>query len=104
MAVAILDHLAAVTDQKKPVWPSKGLVFTTTGRAPISGFLRAKKLLDAAMLKIAKEQASEAGKGPETIEIADWRIHDLRRTMATGFQKLGIRFAVTEATLTMFLV
>ena len=51
------------------------------------------------MLKIAKEQASAAGTGAETIEIADWRIHDLRRTMATGFQKLGIRFEVTEATL-----
>ena len=38
MAVEILDHLAAVAVQKKPVWPSKGLVFTTTGRTPISGF------------------------------------------------------------------
>ena len=28
-----------------------------------------------------------------------WRIHDLRRTMATGFQRLGVRFEVTEATL-----
>jgi integrase len=99
MAVEILDHLAAVTDQKKPVWPSKGLVFTTTGRTPISGFSRAKQHLDTAMLKIAKDQAAEAGENPETIEIADWRIHDLRRTMATGFQKLGIRFEVTEATL-----
>jgi len=75
------------------------LVFTTTGRTPISGFSRAKKLLDAAMLKIAKEQAADAGENPETIEVADWRIHDLRRTMATGFQKLGVRFEVTEATL-----
>ena len=99
MAVEILDHLAAVTDQKKPVWPSKGLVFTTTGRTPISGFSKAKQQLDAAMLRVAKAQAAEAGENPETIEIANWRIHDLRRTMATGFQKLGIRFEVTEATL-----
>lgn len=99
MAVSILDHLAGVTDQKKLTWPAKGLVFTTTGKTSISGFSRAKKLLDAAMLKIAKEQALEAGEEPETIEIAEWRIHDLRRTMATGFQKLGVRFEVTEATL-----
>ena len=99
MAVEILDHLAAVAVQKKPVWPSKGLVFTTTGRTPISGFSKAKQQLDAAMLRVAKAQAAEAGENPETIEIADWRIHDLRRTMATGFQKLGIRFEVTEATL-----
>jgi hypothetical protein len=65
MAFAILDHLAAVTDQKKPGWPSKGLVFTTTGRTPISGFSRAKSHLDAAMLKTAKAQSVEVGKEPE---------------------------------------
>jgi len=37
MAVELLDQLAGVTDHKKHVWPSKGLVFTTTGRTPISG-------------------------------------------------------------------
>jgi hypothetical protein len=28
-----------------------------------------------------------------------WKVHDLRRTLATGFQKLGVRFEVTEAVL-----
>lgn len=28
-----------------------------------------------------------------------WRLHDLRRTLATGFQRLGVRFEVTEAVL-----
>jgi len=28
-----------------------------------------------------------------------WSVHDLRRTLATGFQRLGIRFEVTEAVL-----
>jgi len=32
-------------------------------------------------------------------EIAPWRLHDLRRTMATNMQKLGVRFEVTEALL-----
>ena len=98
-AIAILDRLSGTGQKTKPKWPSKGLVFTTTGKTAISGFSRAKKLLDAAMLKIAKAEALEAGEGPETVEVADWRIHDLRRTMATGFQKLGVRFEVTEATL-----
>jgi integrase len=31
--------------------------------------------------------------------IADFRIHDLRRTVATGMQRLGIPIAVTEAVL-----
>ena len=98
-AIEILDRLLGCDEQRNLTWPAKGLVFTTTGKTPISGCSRAKKLLDAAMLKIAKEQASAAGTGAETIEIADWRIHDLRRTMATGFQILGVRFEVTEATL-----
>ncbi len=99
MAVGILDRLAGVTDHQKPTWPQKGLVFTTTGKTPISGFSRAKQQLDAAMLKLAKAKALEAGDDPDVVEIAAWRIHDLRRTMATGFQKLGVRFEVTEATL-----
>jgi hypothetical protein len=31
--------------------------------------------------------------------IVPWSIHDLRRTVATGLQRLGIRFEVTEAVL-----
>ena len=98
-ALAILDRLSGTGEQANPTWPSRGLVFTTTGTTPISGFSRAKKLLDAAVLKIAKEQALQAGEDPETIEIPDWRIHDLRRTLATGLQTLDVRFEVIEAAL-----
>jgi integrase len=31
--------------------------------------------------------------------VTDWRLHDLRRTAATGLQKLGVRLEVTEAVL-----
>lgn len=31
--------------------------------------------------------------------MAAWRVHDLRRTLATGLQRLGVRFEVTEAVL-----
>jgi integrase len=31
--------------------------------------------------------------------VKDWRLHDLRRTAATGLQKLGVRLEVTEAVL-----
>jgi integrase len=33
------------------------------------------------------------------VKIAPWRIHDLRRTVATGLQKLGVPLPVTEAVL-----
>lgn len=32
-------------------------------------------------------------------EVPDWRLHDVRRTVATGLQRLGIRMEVTEAVL-----
>jgi integrase len=35
----------------------------------------------------------------EASSVKDWRLHDLRRTMATGLQRLGVRLEVTEATL-----
>ena len=31
--------------------------------------------------------------------VPHWTLHDLRRTMATGLQRLGIRLEVTEAVL-----
>ena len=33
------------------------------------------------------------------MKLAPWRIHDLRRTCATGLQRLGVRLEVTEAIL-----
>ena len=32
-------------------------------------------------------------------DVTGWRLHDLRRTLATGLQKLGVRLEVTEAVL-----
>ena len=31
--------------------------------------------------------------------VTDWRLHDLRRTVATGMQRLGTRLEVTESAL-----
>jgi integrase len=90
---AELDRLAKIgaTDadgSKIEHWPTAGYVLTTTGRTPISGFTKAKNALDTQVKKDRDGNALEA-----------WRIHDLRRTVATGFQRLGIRFEVTEAVL-----
>ena len=74
-----------------PVWPASGYVLTTTGKAPISGLSKAKRALDDAIAKARTETKSES--------IEAWRLHDIRRTMATGLQKLGVRFEVTEAVL-----
>jgi integrase len=57
------------------------LVFLGRGVGPFNGFSKAKAALD------------------EVGGVKDWRLHDLRRKMATGLQKLGVRLEVTEAML-----
>lgn len=98
-AVAVLDQLAGVVGADKPKWPRTGIIFTTTGKTPISGFSRAKRRLDAVMAELAAQDAIAAGDGVEPVVIAPWRLHDARRTLATGLQRLGVRFEVTEAVL-----
>lgn len=94
-AVELLDAIAP--DEGK--WPRKGFVFTTTGKTAVSGYSRAKRRLDAAIVTCAQKDAEEANVPDEPLTVAAWRVHDLRRTLATGFQRLGVRFEVTEAVL-----
>jgi integrase len=57
-------------------------IFTTTGKTAVSGFSRAKRLLDEAITKARKKKEL----GP----LSRWTIHDLRRTAATEMSKLKI--------------
>lgn len=59
----------------------EGFVFTTTGRSPVSGWSKTKRRLDEAM------------------KIPSWRLHDLRRTAATGMAEIGIAPHIVEAAL-----
>jgi integrase len=77
----------------------KGFVFTVTGRTPIVGFSDAKEHLDAAMLAIAREEATAAGEDADKVAIAPWRWHDIRRTVATGMAAKKIAPHVIEAVL-----
>lgn len=88
-------------------------VFTTTGRSSISGWSKAKRTVDE---KIAEELAGATAAGGETDQqpaspvpmeggedeaagTKPWRIHDIRRTVATGLQRLGVSLQVIEAVL-----
>lgn len=93
----MIAELDAIADGEK--WPRRGLVFTTTGKTAVSGYSRAKARLDEEMRSVAYKEAKEADENPDHFEIEPWRVHDLRRTYATGMQRLGIRFEVTEAVL-----
>jgi integrase len=64
---------------------------------PFAGWSKAKAALDKAMVEARKKAAKETGTVPASI--VPWSIHDLRRTVATGLQRLGVRLEVTEAVL-----
>jgi hypothetical protein len=77
-----------------------GFVFTTNGRTAVSGFSKAKVAIDSAILKSLKADATECGGDPEAATAPpNWTLHDLRRTVATNLQKLGVRLEVTETVL-----
>src|ERR1700716_126260 len=57
------------------------LVFPGERGTPFSGWSKAKSALDTAS------------------GVFGWWLHDLRRTLATGLQRLGVRLEVTEAVL-----
>jgi integrase len=54
------------------------LLFSTTGKTPVSGF--------------SKEKAALV----ERVGFDDWWLHDLRRTMASGMARLGVSLPVIE--------
>jgi hypothetical protein len=53
--------------------------------------------LDKAMMAARSKAAETSGKAPAPL--TPWNVHDLRRTVATGLQRLGVRLEVTEAVL-----
>lgn len=82
-AIDLLDDLAGGAK-----WPDAGLVFSTNGKTAPSGFSKAKRRLDDFISNVAGSEDRSA-----------WRVHDIRRTVATGLQRLGVRFEVTESVL-----
>jgi integrase len=94
LSAAMVLELDTIADGEK--WPPRGLILSTTGKTPVSGYSRAKARLDREMLRLSRE---EAGEEAEAVELSPWRVHDFRRTLATGLQRLGVRFEVTEAIL-----
>jgi len=64
-----------------PKRPGTDLLFSTTGKSPISGFSKTKATID------------------EASGVTAWTFHDLRRTLASGMARLGIALPVIERVL-----
>jgi integrase len=67
--------------------------FSTNGQTPVASWSKAKRDLDAAMLRLARQEHGDE------YQIEAWRIHDLRRTCATGMHGIGIAPHIVEAAL-----
>lgn len=78
--MALLKHLRKLT-------LGDGLILTTTGKTPISGFSKAKLAIDELVARATNRI------------VADWVMHDLRRTMATGCAELKVPLEHSEAVL-----
>ena len=67
-------------------------IFRTSNGNAVGNFAKAKKQLDKAMAEVARREDRQAA-------LADWRLHDLRRTCATGMADAGVLPHVIEAVL-----
>jgi integrase len=76
---------------------NSALVLPGAVGTPFAGWSKAKKTLDKSILDARNEAATASGENP--VPLAPWSVHDIRRTVATGLQRLGIRLEVTEAIL-----
>jgi integrase len=84
------EHIVPLPDatieilENLPRFAGGSYIFTTTnGEKPVSGFSKVKILTD----QMLHDRANP---------IADWRVHDLRRTCRTGMARLGVPEIVSE--------
>jgi integrase len=88
--VPLSDAALAVIASLPRIKSDKGYLFTTNGETHVSGYSRAKSIIDNATLDIAREERGQ------DVEIPRWTFHDLRRTAVSGMARLGISLPVIE--------
>jgi integrase len=90
LSAAARDFLRTVLPEGRPA--NGSLVLPGALGPPFAGWSKAKQTLDKAIIDARKAATSSA-------PLIPWNVHDLRRTVATGLQRLGVRLEVTEAVL-----
>lgn len=87
-----------ITKEKGAVFLFPARFSRTGNSAPrhVSGFTRAKERLDSLMLAEMKKTAAERGDDPDSVILEPWRLHDLRRTAASGMARMGVGIHVVE--------
>jgi integrase len=89
-ALDILSALPRVENRGELVFPAGFLRRTTRsqGPVPISGFTVLKQRLDRSIAELAETEGSAP--------LAQWGLHDIRRSAASGMAKLGVDLHVIE--------
>ena len=85
--------------QEQPRRAGRDLIFGE-GEGAFQGWGRAKRALDGRILAARRATAKEAGTDLRKVKpMPAWRLHDLRRTVATRMADLGVQPHVIEAVL-----
>jgi len=79
-----LSKAAQAVLAQVPVIGSKGLVFTTNGEVPISGFSKTKRAFDKAVLDELRKS------DPRAKALERWTNHDLRRTARSLMSRAAV--------------
>jgi len=88
-AIKVLKEMAALNSNSLSETKGQGNLFPSRSDAPtvVSGISKAWKRMERSVAEMLDR------------EVEHFTIHDLRRTAATGMQRLGIQLVVTEAVL-----
>jgi integrase len=79
-----------------PRWKTGDFLFSTNGgRRPVNGFSQAKRVLDRRMLHSLKALARKR-RDQNSVELPDFVLHDLRRSVRTRLSSLRIADHVAE--------
>ena len=92
----LLGHGSAVKRAIEELRTAQALVLPGARSTPFAGWSKCKAALDKAIIERRKDAAAT---GTKPTPLPAWSLHDLRRTVATGLQRLGVRLEVTEAVL-----
>jgi integrase len=89
-----LSDPACTVLRESPRVEGRDFVFSTTGKTPVSGFSKAKAALDVAIVTARAETAAKADGKPQPL--AEWRIHDLRRSGVSTLARFGFDSIVAD--------
>ena len=86
-----LSDAAVTILSETPKWEGNDYVFGQSGSSGYSGWSQPKRRLDQ-RINAARQQCGDE-------PMPDWRLHDLRRTAASGMARLGVALPVIERVL-----